>query len=120
MDCQKRYLVGLSIESYWMFQDLPQIQAAYGKLWESFVAQAGVLNALAPRDVSTAEYLSKRGGRSVEDTSNSLDGRPILGPQELWRMGSGFGVLFSNSLKGVALTFVPNPSEIQALLDENG
>lgn len=49
---------GIKLWTVW--QDLSQAERLYGKGWESFVANAGVLQSFAPQDVVTAEYLSKR------------------------------------------------------------
>ena len=50
---------GFGIKLWTVWQDLGQAINLYGKGWESFVANAGVLQSFAPQDVVTAEHLSK-------------------------------------------------------------
>jgi type IV secretion system protein VirD4 len=51
---------------------LSQLQALYGQRWESFLANAGIIQAFTPNDLKTAEYLSKRiGETTVQKTSYS-------------------------------------------------
>jgi type IV secretion system protein VirD4 len=50
---------GFGIKLWTVWQDLGQAINLYGKGFESFVANAGVLQSFAPQDVVTAEHLSK-------------------------------------------------------------
>ena len=120
---------GFGIKLWTVWQDLGQAINLYGKGWESFVANAGVLQSFAPQDVVTAEHLSKLMPLTVmtaEQQSRSFDGHedkkepvakhsvntsdqpmPVMLPQHLRNMDDGFSVLFSHKLKGPARAFFP-------------
>jgi type IV secretion system protein VirD4 len=123
---------GFGIKLWTVWQDLGQAINLYGKGWESFVANAGVLQSFAPQDVVTAEHLSKLMPLTVmtsEQRSLSFDGgegdkdkkepvakhsvnssdqpMPVMLPQHLRNMDDGYSVLFSHKLKGPARTFFP-------------
>jgi len=48
-----------------ILQNIPQLKALYGNRWESFLSSAGVIQAFAPNDLETAEYVSKRSGIKI-------------------------------------------------------
>ena len=120
---------GFGIKLWTVWQDLGQAINLYGKGWESFVANAGVLQSFAPQDVVTAEHLSKLMPLTVmtaEQQSRSFGGNddkketvgqhsvnvseqgmPLMLPQHLRNMDDGFSVLFSHKLKGPARAFFP-------------
>lgn len=120
---------GFGIKLWTVWQDLGQAENLYGKGWESFVANAGVLQSFAPQDVVTAEHLSKlmpltvmRAEQQSRSFDESPDGKPatakhslntseqampVMLPQHLRNMDDGFSVLFSHKLKGPARTFFP-------------
>jgi type IV secretion system protein VirD4 len=120
---------GFGIKLWTVWQDLGQAINLYGKGWESFVANAGVLQSFAPQDVVTAEHLSKLMPLTVmtaEQQSRSFDGHhdkrepvakhslntsdqsmPVMLPQHLRNMDDGYAVLFSHKLKGPARAFFP-------------
>ena len=120
---------GFGIKLWTVWQDLAQAENLYGKGFESFVANAGVLQSFAPQDVITAEHLSKLMPLTVmtaEQQSRSFDGHadkkepgskhsvntsdqamPVMLPQHLRNMDDGYSVLFSHKLKGPARTFFP-------------
>src|SRR5207248_2033830 len=57
-----------------IFQDLAQAQDIYKTRWESFIGNAGVVQAFAPQDVTTRKYLSDLSGQRLywlEATSSS-------------------------------------------------
>jgi type IV secretion system protein VirD4 len=56
-----------------VWQDLPQAKDIYRDRWESFIANAGVLQAFAPQDMTTAEFLSARAMQRTEDAPHTLD-----------------------------------------------
>ncbi len=81
-------------------QDLGQLKAIYRDGWENFVGSCGALTSFAPRDLFTAEYLSRRCGYKtviVEGESERTDatgmgrtrgpqGLPVFRPEELMGM----------------------------------
>jgi type IV secretion system protein VirD4 len=120
---------GFGIKLWTVWQDLAQAERLYGKGWESFVANAGVLQSFAPQDVVTAEHLSKlmpltvmrseAENRSFDGSADgkpaaekhslntSEQGMPLMLPQHLRNMDDGFSILFSYKLKGPARAFFP-------------
>ena len=119
---------GYGIKLWTVFQDLSQAKRLYGEHWESFAANAGVLQSFAPQDLVTADYLSQRTGlRSVKlqsaGTSTTINpGQPesrsdstnlavqpvaLLLPQELRNMDMGFSIYFSHEAKGPRRVYFP-------------
>lgn len=115
---------GFGVKLWAVLQDLSQITDIYGQRWESFLGNAGVLQSFAPQDVVTAEYLSKRAGQttiapkgaSIQDHQAHVSvgqvAVPLMLPQDLRNMDSGFSVLFSDKLKGPAISYFPYPSDL--------
>jgi type IV secretion system protein VirD4 len=117
---------GYGIKLWTVFQDLSQAKKLYGENWESFAANAGVLQSFAPQDLTTADYLSKRmplavrrsesTGRSFgEEQKNagghsmnaSEQGMPLMLPQHLRNMDDGYSVIFSHKTKGPMRAYFP-------------
>lgn len=59
------FAAGYNVQVWPFLQDLPQLQAIYGKRWESFVANAGLLQFFTAADMTTAEYIERRGGKKT-------------------------------------------------------
>jgi type IV secretion system protein VirD4 len=120
---------GYGIKLWTVFQDLSQAHRLYGDHWESFAANAGVLQSFAPQDIVTADYLSQRmplavrraeaatrnfGGEdngkpgSGSHSMNASDqGMPLMLPQHLRNMDDGFSVIFSHRTKGPIRSYFP-------------
>lgn len=92
---------GFGVQLVPVLQDLNQLNALYKDRWQSFIANAGFISAFAPRDMFTAEYLSKLCGRerrnvrsqttaegkvSYTDSPHDFD---LLRPEELMKMPPG-------------------------------
>lgn len=123
-------LRGYSMKLLSVLQDFPQGEALYGTRWESFIANAGVLQTFAPQDLKTSEYFSKLGGETVHDMkgsslsrapgtwmptlgdSSSETLRPYMLPQDLRNMDAGFAALISHKTKGLVKSYFPDPSEL--------
>jgi len=102
-------------------QDLNQLKAIYGDNWENFVGACGALTAFAPRDLFTADYLSRRcGNRTVviesenERIGSSDMGRsrgpqgiPLFRPQDLMGMPSRQMLCVADPVKSPFLTQAP-------------
>ena len=117
-------MAGYGVQMWTFLQDLGQLRRLYPKDWESFVANADVVQAFGVTDQFTAEYLSKMAGTATvfdrstgsgrsrgKQTSRStnlpatLSRRVLTG---LLRDKLGYdGVLFSDDLEmaGVAAHF---------------
>jgi type IV secretion system protein VirD4 len=117
---------GYGVKLWAVFQDLSQAQAIYGKRWESFMGNAGVLNSFAPQDVVTADYLSTRTGFATVPTMTASSSRgvtatkapelninhahlqrPLMYPQELRDMGDGYAVYFGHQIDGTMRCYLP-------------
>lgn len=55
-------LAGYGVKLWAVLQDLTQLQTHYPKSWETFLGNAGVIQAFGNADTTTTEYLSKRLG----------------------------------------------------------
>jgi type IV secretion system protein VirD4 len=125
---------GYGIKLWSIFQDVNQLEDIYHRRWESFIANAGVLQAFAPRDTKTAKFLSDLAGQKTVEVENEglgwgLQGLSLKGlsssgntsknkmavpdilPQELMRMDMGYTALFSHKTKGISFAYLPDPSE---------
>lgn len=67
------------IKLWTIIQDFNQLKDLYGNRWETFMANAGIVQAFAINDWTTAEYLSRRLGRTPIDTTRTelRDGKPV-------------------------------------------
>jgi type IV secretion system protein VirD4 len=69
------FAAGYNLQCWGFLQDLPQLKAIYQDKWESFIANAGMLQFFTPSDLTTARYLQERGGMMTGETrSQSLAG----------------------------------------------
>ncbi len=56
---------GYNVQIAGFVQDLGQLKSLYHDRWESFMANAGVVQGLAPNDLFTAEWMSRRAGQTT-------------------------------------------------------
>lgn len=125
-------LRGYGIKLWSVYQDLPQTKAVLGEdRYESFVANAGVLQSFAAQDSTTAKFLSERSGQrnadvlSYSSPASHLTGNPAGGtlsftqdrlpgilPQTIINMDEGYSVLFTHKTKSTVRAFLPDPSEL--------
>lgn len=99
-------MAGYGIRVWTFLQDLTQLKGLYPRDWETFVANADVIQAFGVTDQTTAEYLSKMVGRTTvfgqsqtagksrgknysrsAGSSASEQGRDLATPDELRRLG---------------------------------
>ncbi len=93
---------GFGVQLWPILQDLNQLHALYKDRWQTFVGNAGIVTAFAPRDLFTAKYLSDLCGtkflnvrsRSINDESRiNWNDTPHefarFRPEELMRMPPG-------------------------------
>jgi type IV secretion system protein VirD4 len=124
---------GFGLKLWTVFQDLSQAIRLYGNSWESFVANAGVLQSYAPQDIVTANYLSERTGKTSRDLLNWSQGAqagaqssggtislsktqtPLMLPQDLRNMDNGFFVMFSHKAKGTIAGYTPYPNKLAGM-----
>ena len=58
------YAAGFGVKLWIILQDLPQLKAHYSKGWETFLGNAGAIQAFANGDPTTLEFLSKKLGEA--------------------------------------------------------
>ncbi len=127
-------MAGYGIQIHGIAQDMSQLRRIYGDGWETFVANAGVLQYFGSRDSFTAEYFSKlcgettvwnfstaiarafgitRGKESSEsDTTTTTDTatgtqRKLAYPDELMRMPSDRQLLLIGNMNPIMANKVP-------------
>jgi len=70
-------MAGYDVKLWTVMQDLSQLKAHYPRSWETFLGNAGVVEAFGNTDTTTLDYLSKRLGMSlavqVQPEQSSLD-----------------------------------------------
>ena len=102
----------------WAFvQDFNQLKHLYGDRWETFVGNAGVIQAFGTRDVFTSEYISKLSGdftqRIVSQSiSNSVTHNAPNMPGGRATSGTSTGQSTSESFSTTPLLY---PSDIREL-----
>jgi len=129
-------LRGYGVKLWAVLQDLSQAKQLYDERWESFSANAGVLQSFQPQDVVTTNYLSELSGLMPRDQhSFSLTRTPgskepasensgvsenlmakVL-PQELRNMDLGYSILYSHRTKGPTASYLPDPSEMPGMAE---
>ena len=65
---------GYGLQLWPILQDLTQLQEHYEKSWETFLGNAGVRMFFAPREMTTAEYVSKLCGETTVTTTSTSKG----------------------------------------------
>lgn len=111
---------GFGVQLWPVLQDLNQLKALYRDRWQSFIGNAGLLTAFAPRDWFTAKYLSDLCGqmlRNVRSRSVSDEGRvnwndtphefPRFRPEDLMRMPRGQMLCIASDVPLPFFTQVP-------------
>jgi type IV secretion system protein VirD4 len=100
------YMAGYGVKLWPIVQDLSQLQAAYPKLWQSLIANAGVLQYFGTRDLLTANYISEMSGFKtvrIDDDTNGANGvsrtkrsvqRNVLFPHEVMSIDASLGIAF--------------------------
>ncbi len=56
---------GFGIKMLMILQDISQLKNSYKTLWESFIANAGIIQSFAPNDMTTREYLANLSGERL-------------------------------------------------------
>ena len=115
---------GYKVQIAGICQDLNQLKALYKERWESFLANAGVVQGFTPNDLSTADWMSRRAGQATvlapsssesrspkgersESASWSQIARPLYLPQELTGFAEGTGLLWLAGMSNGVRFFAP-------------
>lgn len=67
------YMAGFGVKLWAVLQDLTQLKRHYQEGWETFLGNAGVIQAFSVADITTCEYLSKRLGETTFQITNKID-----------------------------------------------
>lgn len=107
-------LAGSGLQVHAIFQDASQIQSLYGNRWQTFIANAAVIQAFGTRDLLSAELISKLCGvTTVEQVTyesavrrhdltgdpdyftreDTLASRPLITPDEMMTLHPAVQVL---------------------------
>lgn len=106
---------GYGVKLWTVWQDLNQAKILYKDRWESFISNAGIVQAFAPQDMTTRKYLSDLADERMtwidkESKSSNVTGVNVSGgtstapanikelliyPYELGQMQQGQSVLFT-------------------------
>ena len=115
---------GYKVQIAGICQDLNQLKALYKERWESFLANAGVVQGFTPNDLTTADWMSRRAGQATmlapsssesrspkgersETTGWNQFGRPLYLPQELMGFAEGTGLLWLAGMANGVRFFAP-------------
>jgi type IV secretion system protein VirD4 len=115
---------GYKVQIAGICQDLAQLKALYNERWESFLANAGVVQGFAPNDLTTADWMSRRGGQTTllapsaseslaaqghrsETTGWHQVGRALYLQQELMGFAEGTGLLWLAGMANGVRFFAP-------------
>ena len=84
---------GYGLKLFPILQDLNQLRELYPERWETFLANSGAQIFFAPRDITTAEYISKRCGiTQVQRPSKSVSQTLFGTEDEIYRLGGGTSI----------------------------
>lgn len=111
---------GFGMQLWGIVQDLSQLERIYGKGWQTFVANSGVIQYFGSRDQMSAEYFSKLCGVTTVMTISSSFSRAIssaTGGGSTTTSSSSYG----ESARNLALPdeLMTLPREKQLILVEN-
>jgi type IV secretion system protein VirD4 len=116
---------GYKVQIAGICQDLAQLKALYNERWESFLANAGVVQGFAPNDLTTADWMSRRAGPATfiaASTSSNLStgsgqrsegaswnqiGRALYLPHELMGFAEGTGLFWLAGMANGVRFFAP-------------
>jgi type IV secretion system protein VirD4 len=116
---------GYNVQIAGICQDLAQLKALYEERWESFLANAGVVQGFAPNDLTTADWMSRRAGQTTLIASNTSEnlspatgqrsegtswnqvGRALYLPHELMGFAEGTGLFWLAGMSNGVRFFAP-------------
>jgi type IV secretion system protein VirD4 len=67
------FIAGSGVRIWSVLQDLTQLQQHYNATWETFLGNAGVIQAFSVSDLTTCKYLSERIGETTVEITNRID-----------------------------------------------
>jgi type IV secretion system protein VirD4 len=123
---------GYGVQIVGVLQDLAQLKTLYKERWESFLANAGVVQGFAPNDLTTAEWMSRRSGQKTITLQSGSESQGLSGnsenrnrgdawnqmarahllPHDLFGMREGSGVLWLAGLADTVMFVAEKYSEL--------
>lgn len=118
------YMRGFGVKLWTVLQDLTQLKRHYKEGWETFLGNAGLIQAFSVSDLTTCEYLSKRLGETTfaitnkQEVGSSMSGAgdsglrrefktaPLITPDELARKVARRADARGNTIGGLTLVLV--------------
>jgi type IV secretion system protein VirD4 len=76
------FIAGAGVRLWIVLQDLTQLQRHYKEGWETFIGNAGIIQAFSLSDLTTCKYLSERLGETTLEVTNKE-------PQSISQIASG-------------------------------
>lgn len=67
------YMAGFGVKLWAVLQDLTQLKRHYKDGWETFLGNAGVIQAFSVSDQTSCDYISKRLGETTFQITNKID-----------------------------------------------
>lgn len=128
---------GRGVQIWPVLQSLVQLKKDYGEVWETFLSGSDIRMFFAPREQTTAEYVSKlagdrtvtTSGQSVNNTgpfgknsesdSSGQAGQPLIRPHEIRALGSHESLIIGPEnivINGLRRPYFHTP-ELQGLYD---
>jgi type IV secretion system protein VirD4 len=98
------FFAGFGVRLWTVLQDLSQLKAHYPKAWETFFANAGVVQAFGNMDITTTKYLSDAMGKTE-----------ILQRQKVWASANALDTGDPQTRESHRSVNLLDPSEITAL-----
>lgn len=104
-------MAGYGMQIWSVFQDLHQLREVYGKSAETFLANAGVVQAFNVNDLETARWVSHSlgantvtyaTGRASDRSGQARTGRPLLTPEEVLNLPPDQQILLTQTGRPVA------------------
>jgi type IV secretion system protein VirD4 len=104
-------LRGYRVRIWSVFQDLNQLESIYKERWESFVANAGILQVFTTNDEKTARYFSDKvgnmTGQAVSHTSGTNAGHSSGNSASGGNSSASSGSSSGTSINQAAVPFLP-------------
>jgi type IV secretion system protein VirD4 len=125
---------GYGIQLMPVLQDMSQLRALYKERWETFIGNAGVVASFRPNDLTTAKWLSERGGERTVVAGSYNTGQsqgqkghtgsnigfsynqvkvPLMPAHELFGIPDGHLVLGMNGLSSLTPAYAPGYWQIK-------
>jgi len=82
---------GFGVQLWPIVQDLNQLEHLYQARWQTFMANAGVVQVFAPNDMHTATYFSQRCGNRTAVAKSGTSQELTIGQARNWLTGKSAG-----------------------------